>query len=367
MKPLVFTVTNDLVYDQRMQRICSSLAVAGYDVLLVGRLLKNSPALSGQPYKQKRLCCFFNTGIFFYAEYNIRLFLYLLFIKTALICAIDLDTIIPVWLASVIKKTGRVYDAHELFTEQKEIVTRPLIHRVWLRIEKIFVPRFRHGYTVNQFIAEELSRRYGVRYSIIRNLPLLEEENSVLLKERFLIYQGAVNEGRSFETLIPAMQQIDIPLHIYGDGNYFAQTEALIKQYRLENKVILKGKILPEQLKKITPKAYAAIMLFENNGLNQYQSLANRFFDYIMAGVPQLCVDYPEYKRINDQYQIAVTIPDTRIESIVKGLQKLLQDNRLYEQLQKNCVISRGELNWQVEEKILLEFYNSCSDQNQSC
>lgn len=357
MKPLVFTVTNDLVYDQRMQRICTSLAVAGYDVVLVGRLLKNSPALSGRPYKQKRLRCFFNTGIFFYAEYNIRLFLHLLFIKADLICAIDLDTIIPVWLASVVKRTKRVYDAHELFTEQKEIVTRPLIHRVWLSIEKIFVPRFKNGYTVNHFIAEELNRRYRVAYSIIRNLPTMEEDTCDAPKQRFLIYQGAVNEGRSFETLIPAMQHIDIPLHIYGDGNYFIQTAALIKQYRLEDKVILKGKILPENLKKITPSAYAAIMLFENTGLNQYQSLANRFFDYIMAGVPQLCVNYPEYKRINDQYQVAVTIPDTKPESIVQGLQTLLQDTKLYELLQKNCVISRKVLNWQAEEKILLDFY----------
>ena len=34
---LVFAVTSEVVYDQRMQRICSSLAHAGYDVCLVGR------------------------------------------------------------------------------------------------------------------------------------------------------------------------------------------------------------------------------------------------------------------------------------------------------------------------------------------
>lgn len=362
MKPLVFTVTNDLVYDQRMQRICTSLALAGYDVVLVGRLLKNSPALVGRPFKQKRLRCFFNKGILFYAEYNTRLFLHLLFIKAELICAIDLDTIIPVWFASVIKKTKRVYDAHELFTEQKEIITRPLIHRVWRSIEKIFVPRFQHGYTVNRFIADELMRRYGVAYSIIRNLPLMEGDISAEPKQRFLIYQGAVNEGRSFETLIPAMQQIYMPLHIYGDGNFLEQTAALISQYKLQDRVHLKGKLLPDVLKKITPAAHAAIMLFENTGLNQYQSLANRFFDYIMAGVPQLCVDYPEYKRINDQYEIAVTIPDTRPASIVQGLQRLLQDEILYEQLQRNCVIARKELNWQAEEKVLLYFYQKlCS------
>ena len=54
MKKLVFTVTNDLNYDQRMQRICGSLANAGYDVLLVGRKLKTSLPLSKKNYDQQR-------------------------------------------------------------------------------------------------------------------------------------------------------------------------------------------------------------------------------------------------------------------------------------------------------------------------
>src|SRR5689334_10089007 len=92
---IYFTVTNDLTYDQRMHRICHSLAIAGYDVTLVGRRLKNSLPLEQKSFRQKRLRCFFNKGSWFYREYNIRLFLYLLFCKMDGICAIDLDTILP--------------------------------------------------------------------------------------------------------------------------------------------------------------------------------------------------------------------------------------------------------------------------------
>jgi uncharacterized protein (DUF302 family) len=42
LKKITFTVTNDLTYDQRMQRICASVANAGYDVLLIGRKLQGS-------------------------------------------------------------------------------------------------------------------------------------------------------------------------------------------------------------------------------------------------------------------------------------------------------------------------------------
>ena len=59
MHKLVFTVTNDLVYDQRMNRICTSLCNAGYDVTLIGRTNKNSPPLLDKPYHQKRFNCYF--------------------------------------------------------------------------------------------------------------------------------------------------------------------------------------------------------------------------------------------------------------------------------------------------------------------
>jgi len=218
MKRLVFTVTNDLNYDQRMIRICTSLSNAGYHVLLVGR--KTNKPLIKNKFSQKRLSCFFNKGKLFYIEYNLRLFFFLFFLKFDLACAIDLDTIIPCYFISVIRRKKRVYDAHELFCEMKEVVSRPAIYRIWKTIERGFVPRFSYGYTVNTYIRDILKKDYGVQYQVIRNMPLLTHDVTSITTENFIIYQGAVNHGRSFETLIPAFQWINIPLFIYGNGNF---------------------------------------------------------------------------------------------------------------------------------------------------
>ena len=110
-------------------------------------------------------------------------------------------------------------------------------------------------------------------------------------------------------------------------------------------------------MKAITSQAYAGITLFENNGRSNYLSLANRFFDYIQAGIPQLCVNYPAYRAINDQFEIALLIPDTSEEAIAKGLNLLLTDAVLYERLKQNCRKAAEQLNWQEEEKILISFY----------
>lgn len=343
-----------------MQRICNSLAINGYNVKLIGRKLQNSIPLKAEKFEQKRINCWFNKTFLFYVEYNIRLFFYLLFAKTDIFCAIDLDTILPCFFTSKLKNKKCVYDAHELFTEQKEIVTRPFVHKAWKVVEKFTVPKIKNGYTVNGFIQEELNKKYKVDYEIIRNLPKYYELFDINEEPTtpYFYYQGAVNEGRSFETLIPAMKNVNATLIICGKGNFFEQTEQLILENNVSDKTELKGLVIPENLKVIARNAYAGITIFEATGLNQYQSLANRFFDYIMAGIPQICVNYPEYKKINDEYNIALMIDDTNETTIATAMEQLLNDDKLYNTLKQNTLKAREKLNWQSEEKKLLEFYS---------
>ena len=356
-KSIYFTVTTDLSYDQRMIRCCTSLAAAGYHVTLVGRRLRSSVPLTGQPYKQKRINCFFENGKLFYAEYNTRLFFYLLFKKMDGICAIDLDTILPGYFISRIKKIKRVYDAHELFCEMQEIVTRPAIHRFWKKIEKLTVPHFFLGYTVNHSIAGEFKKLYRVDYSVIRNIAVLRPTELTQKNDKFILYQGAVNEGRSFESLIPAMIEVDSRLIICGDGNFMQQARQLVKNNHLEHKVIFKGKFLPGELRAITQSAYIGITLFSDKGLSNYYSLANRFFDYMHAGIPQLCVDYPVYREINEEIPVAILINDLSPKNIADKLNNLLSNEVVYNELQRNCLEARKIYNWQQEEKKLLSFY----------
>ncbi len=356
---IFFVVTTDISYDQRMIRICTSLAQAGYNITLTGRTMKSSIPLTELPFKQNRINCIFEKGKLFYVEYNIRLFCFLLFKKMDCIGAIDLDTILPCLFISKIKKIKRVYDAHELFCEMKEIVTRLPIYKMWKKIEKFAVPKFKSGYTVNKPIADEFKNMYGVDYWVIRNIALLRPLPPSTKSEKFILYQGAVNEGRSFETLIPAMKEVDCKLVICGDGNFMQQARQLVKDNGLAEKIILKGKIAPDELLNITRQAYIGITLFDDKGLSNYYSLANRFFDYLHAGIPQLCVDYPVYHEINSEHEIAVLVNDISATNLAAQLNNLLHNEVLYTALQQNCIKAREILNWQAEEKKLVEFYHT--------
>ena len=359
MKHIYFTVTNDLSYDQRMHRICNSLAHAGHKVTLVGRKRKCSLPLKEERFQQKRLRCLFDRGFLFYAEYNLRLFFFLLTRKMDGICAIDLDTILPALFISKLKNVPRIYDAHEYFTELKEVHTRPLVQKVWLNIERFAVPKFRHGYTVSDGLANEFQRKYKRDFKVIRNLPVLREWEPVERKDKFLVFQGAVNEARGFEYLIPAMKSIHCKLVICGDGNFMNQLKKLIQQNNVADKIELKGMMLPEELRQVARKATLGMGLAEKEGLNQFLALPNKFFEYIHAGLPQIAMNYPEYKKINDQLRIAVLLNDLSVDEVHETINRVMENDLLLEEMRRNCLKAREIFCWQNEEKKLIEFYQT--------
>ena len=342
-----------------MHRICHSLATNGFKVTLVGRKLVASRPLVQKTFAQKRLKCFFYKGFLFYLEYNTRLFFYLLTKRMDAVCAIDLDTILPCLFVSYLKSIKRVYDAHEYFTELKEVRTRPFVKEIWEKVEGFAVPKFKLGYTVSEGLAIEFDRKYNRDYKVVRNLPFLTSFQPIEKEENYLFYGGAVNEARGFEYLIPAMVYIDYKLVVAGDGNFMPQLKDLIKQYKVSHKVELKGMVSPDELRNYAQKATLGISLAEKEGINQYWALPNKFLDYIHAGLPQVAMNYPEYIKINNQYKVAVLLDDLSVENVAKVINETLGDINLLSEMSAQCLIARQKLNWQKEEEVITNFYRS--------
>ena len=231
-----------------MMRIAGSLQQAGYDVLLVGKNVKGSLPLLPAPYRQKRIRCLLSRGKLYYFEFNIKLFFYLLFRPIDCICAVDLDTIMTSYWISRIKGCRRVYDAHEYFSQMKEVIRRPGIQRFWQRIERFAIPRFPLGYTVSNGIAAELKKEFGVAYVVIRNLPRLGTPRTPGERKRIFLYQGAINEGRALDALLNAMAFVQAPVWLYGDGNFREELTEMVKRAGAETQFVMKGKLPPAEL-----------------------------------------------------------------------------------------------------------------------
>ena len=350
---LVFAVTTDLCFDQRMQRICGSLAAAGYRVQLVGWQRPASLPLTPQPYEQHRLRGWFQKGKLFYLEYNLRLLLYLLGQRAAAWCACDLDTALPMWLRARLGGQPLVYDAHELFTEIPEVVARPAVQRLWRAVEKFVVPRARLAYTVGPALARLFETRYGRAFGVVRNVSCYEPAPFPKTTDSYILYQGALNVGRGLEQLLDAMPQVEGRLVLCGEGDCSTALRAQAARLGLlaNGKVDFRGFVLPQQLREVTRQAAVGIMLLENVGMSYYYSLANKFFDYVHAGIPQVLIDFPEYRALNDEFDVAELVPDLAPGTLAAALNRMLPggDAARYQHLAANCRRAAPLLSWQQE------------------
>ena len=371
-----------------MLRIGTSLAQAGFDVWLVGRRLGNSQPFDNQYIKSHRFAPVFNKGKLFYLEYNLRLFFWLLFQRVDIIGGIDLDSILPCYFSAKIKNILRgpfssnsskikvVYDAHELFSETPEVVRRPKIQRFWLAVERFIVPKVDAAYTVSQSIVEEFEQRYGRRFDLIRNLPLRHVVSSkkmifnkelnqnidfeVLYASKIILYQGALNEGRGLETAIEAMQFVEnAELWLVGEGDLSQILRGQVARLNLQKKVKFLGFIVPDELPFYTEKADIGLLILEDKGLSYRYSLANKFLDYIQAEVPQICIQFPEYQRLNEQYNVALLIEKADVPTYLVALNRLLDDVVFYQQIKENCRAAATVLCWEKEEERLVELYRN--------
>ena len=357
LKRIVISVTNDLTTDQRVEKTCEALSEIGYDVVLVGRKLKTSLPIQ-KNYKTVRFRLLFNKGFLFYAEFNIRLFIFLLFTKKNLLFSNDLDSLLPNYLLSLLQQKTLVFDSHELFSEIPELVTKPRIKNFWLYLEKKLIPKLKNVITVSNSIKNHYLNLYGVSATVVRNIPKIQKidpkEFDVNTDEKkIILYQGAVNIGRGIELMIDTMPLLDAYLFIViGDGDILKELKEKVKLQNLNNKVKFLGKKSPEELKKLTLSASIGMSLEEDLGLNYRYALPNKVFDYLHANIPVIIADLPEMRALIEKYSIGEILTERSPEVLAKIIKQMTTKS-----YKKELAMAKEKLNWSKEKKKLTSIF----------
>ena len=359
MKRIIVSVTNDLSTDQRVEKVCNTLNNNGYKIILIGRKLKNSKNLN-RNYKTKRFNLLFNSGFLFFAEYNFRLFFYLLFVKKDILLSNDLDSLLANYLVSKIQNKKIVFDSHELFPEIPELVNRPRVKKVWLTLEEIILPKLNNNYTVCNSIANYYNEKYNTNFSTIMNLPTKKEVHFGEFpintdNKEIILYQGAINIGRGLELIIETMKYLENHLLIIiGNGDIYDSLNKKILLEKIKNKVYFMGKVSPERLHKLTPLADLGISIEEDLGLNYRFALPNKIFDYIQAEVPILVSDLPEMKKIVKDYNVGEIVNSREPKKLANQIKSISKKD-----FTKELKIAKQELIWEKQESKLLEIFNN--------
>lgn len=359
MKRVIVSVTNDLVTDQRVGRTCDVLSEMGFDVLLVGRKLKNSLPID-RSYSSKRFRLIFNKGVLFYAEYNLRLFLFLLFTKKSILFSNDLDTLLPNYLISKLQNKKLIFDSHELFSEIPELVSRKRVKKIWLSIEKRIIPKLKHVITVSDSIKDHYQNLYGVSAIVVRNISENKEHHQTNFEfdtkdKKVILYQGSVNLGRGLELMINTMHLLDDYIFVViGNGDILQELKEKTVAQSLEKKVKFLGKKTPNELKKLTPNASIGMSLEEDLGLNYRYALPNKIFDYIQANIPVIVSDLPEMSKLVNTYKIGKILLNRSPKELATTIK-----NIVVKDYKEELKIANKELNWSKEKQKIIAIFNN--------
>lgn len=305
---------------------------------------------------------FFKKGPLFYLIFNFRLFLSLIFKKTDLLIANDLDTLLPNYLVSKLKNVKLIYDSHEIFTEVPELADEPIKKRIWKSLENYVIPKLKHCITVNDSIAEYFFKEYKIKFIAIRNIPdknkftgIKKEriELNLSKEKKIIILQGSgINIDRGAEELVMSMKYLseNYLLLIIGGGDVINELKKISQIEKLNSKVIFIPRLKPEELYHYTINSDLGITIDKDTNLNYRFSLPNKIFDYLNAGIPVLASKLPEVEKLINKYEVGFFINNHSPEHIAEMIESSLESDK-YNSTRKNTYKASIENSWEIEKK----------------
>ena len=361
-KKVFVAVTNDVSTDYRVHKTCGFLIEKGFEVFVYGRVLSDTFEVD-KPYKIHRKKHWFNHNFLFYAEYNIRLFLYLVFKKYDYVLSNDLDTLPACFFASKLNKAILVYDSHELFSEGPELQGRKFVQGFWRKLEDYFLPKIKNSYTVSQSIVDFYHSKYKNSMGLIRNLPLLqrnvvEKEVSFPTKNKVVLYQGVLNPGRGIKPMIKALHYLEgVDLVIIGYGKVEKELMDFVKKEKMAKRVHFLGRIANDVLPNYTKIADVGMVLEEPLGKSFEFSLPNKLFDYTHAELPIVSGSLIEINSIVNTHKVGVSVGNYEPKNIAKIVKELIENKDLRVQIKESQRKAKQELCWESEKEKLHQFF----------
>jgi glycosyltransferase involved in cell wall biosynthesis len=316
----------------------------------------------------------FSRGFLFYKFFNIRLLFYLLFHKSDLLVSNDLDTLLPNFIVSKLKRLPLIYDSHEYFTGVPEIQNRPFVKWVWKSIEKMIFPHLKNVITVCDSIADQYFMEYGIRPVTIRNCsrrsdtirPYLREELGVSKDHLLIILQGTgINVDRGGEELIEAVRRTEnVSLLVAGSGDVVPKLKIMVSNNYLDDRIKFLPKMSWEKMMSYTKSADIGVSLDKDTNMNYRFILPNKLFDYLSAGIPVIASDLIEVNKIVSENNCGIIIPSVTPENISSVFNHLLRDSEGLAALKRNASVTSEKLNWDIESEKVIRLYSEVLNRN---
>ena len=352
---------NHVDYERRIKNQAESIAASGQAVWIIALGRKGeAPATKHQAYRLWRIMIPFDQGgPFKFILFNLKVILFLLRKNISIIHCHDLWVLPAAALLSRLKSKPLVYDAHEYYAGLELFIRKKIKKKIWLIVEKIALKRVDVVITVSEPLADLYSERYPwiKQIEVIRNLPKYEmignrkkEKRAVNSSNKIIVYQGHFRPGRGLKNLIEAMKYVaNGHLLLIGGGELTEQLKVQVNSLCLDDRVTFLDYIPTDNLIQTTATADLGIALFEPTSINYAYALPNKFFEYVMAGIPVLSSNIQTFSDYIDRYQFGLTVDPSDVKAISRTINQMLNDKKGLLRWRDNAILAAKELNWENE------------------
>lgn len=291
----------------------------------------------------------------------------------------DLPALLIGWISTWFKtrrnKPVLVYDSHEFelgrATERSKITSWAI-----KCLEGFLIRRCGFSIMVNDSIADEVQRIYKLemRPVVVRNIPNrwhLDQREIAAARAKlcgqlglpantFLVmYHGAIMPQRSIEILLQAVcRNNEIAAVILGNAmteDYLDELKRKAEELGIKDRVLFHPAVPLDSLYKYVGAVDLSTVLIQAKYRSYYLSLPNKLFESIQCLTPLIVSNFPEMRRVVENYKIGLTVDITDTASIDSAIERMRTDHAFYNQCKQNLIPAKEELCWENEKASLKE------------
>lgn len=298
-----------------------------------------------------------------------------------------------------------LYDSHEYWQAYASysadvVMTEPDTHgtqadrerdrRHWLRLVQIepWCLRWCDGViSVSQSICRELQVMWSQwngsaakRHPVIciRNMPadglakretgrlrLFHERYGLSPETRVVLFQGNIEPTRGIDVMIDAAQHVmELPLVWVAMGplpdDAYAQQLLTKAEAQLgPGRFFLKGPEYGDSFAQWTRSADIGVVTARNINRSYYYSLPNKLFEYMQAGLPLVCPDFPDMSQQVKHYHVGEVFTMEAPETLAEAIRGMVSQPDFPVEYEAGLRRAQVELTWNMEREGYLALVRS--------
>ena len=340
-------VVSDLRYDARVWKQARALAAAGYGVSLLGftyeidgrrERVEGSIRISELPFGSR-------TKVSRLGRVRSLLALWVATVRTnaRVYHCHNVHPAPAVWLASRLRGSKFVYDAHELYGDADDPSSIPqrIAAAVTFRVERFMIRRSAAVVTTNEARAQVLRERHGREAIVVLpNVPPRIERIEPIdpgfpKGVKVLLYQGGIYPQYGIAEAIEAvtlLAGVDLVILGFGREAELERLRGIAADHGVADRVHFLGPRPFGELARTAASADVGLVPIKPLNINLRLGDTNKIHDYLMGGLPVVASDLPEIRRVagSGHPPVGELFEPESPASLAAAVERMFADDEVY-------------------------------------